>query len=186
MAVVVAEPPGPDCLAGLAPLLGPEARRGLQAVLVERAARWAAAATPGRAVVLVDADVDLPAGVARVADLAAVAPGGPLLLARAACPRLGPEHAAGAREDLAAGSGTVLGPALDGGAYLAAFARPGPAPALPAGPDGLARALDAARARAEEVGLLRHERGLATPEDAAAFLADPRLPADVRAALERR
>ena len=34
-----------------------------------------------------------------------------------------------------------------------------------------------------EVGLLRHERALRTPADAAAFLADPLTPAEVRAAL---
>jgi hypothetical protein len=48
----------------------------------------------------------------------------------------------------------------------------------------MAGALEAARTRGEEIGLLRHERALAGVEDAEAFLADPRLAPEVRAALE--
>jgi hypothetical protein len=52
-------------------------------------------------------------------------------------------------------------------------------PARPASP----RALELARGLGHEVGLLRHERALATPDDAAAFLADPLLAPELRAAL---
>jgi hypothetical protein len=109
---------------------------------------------------------------------------GPLVLAGAAWPRVGAGHAAGALEDLAAGAAMVFGPALDGGAYLVALAPPLPARIeLPAGPAGLPRALEAARGSGREIGLLRHERALAGPDDAAAFLADPLLAPELRAAL---
>ena len=40
-----------------------------------------------------------------------------------------------------------------------------------------------ARELGAEVGMLRHERVLATPDDAAALLADPLLPDELRTAL---
>ena len=43
--------------------------------------------------------------------------------------------------------------------------------------------LERARRLGAEVGMLRHERLLVTPDDAAALLADPLLPAELRAAL---
>ena len=46
--------------------------------------------------------------------------------------------------------------------------------------------LGRARELGAEVGMLRHERLLVTPGDAAALLADPLAPADLRAALQRR
>ena len=204
-AVVVAEAPAPGCLPGLAPLLSELARVELQRLLVARAAAWAAAAAPGRAVLALageppDGAAALPGGVeivARPVAAAAGAAGAPLvreaarrfgdggvLVAGAAWPRLGPEHAAAALADLAAGAGSVFGPALDGGAYLVGLAEPVPELlGLPAGPAGLPRALEVARGLGHEVGLLRHERALATRHDAAAFLADPLLARELRAAL---
>jgi glycosyltransferase A (GT-A) superfamily protein (DUF2064 family) len=190
-AIVVAAAPVPGCLPGLAPLLDAHARARLQARLIERAAAWAAAAARGRAVLVLEGasgerlDATLPPGV-EVVDAASRgdAVDGPLLLAGAAWPRLGPEHAAAAWSDLEAGAGAVFGPALDGGAYLVALARPdADLLTLPRGPAGLPRAIEAAQAHGHEVGLLRHERGLAGPDDAAAFLADPLLADDLRALL---
>jgi len=205
-AVVVAESPVPGCLATLAPLLADAARAALQVVLVRRAAAWAVATAPGRAVLALAGEPPagladrLPAGVAIVAGEAGAAAGpagaalvraaagrfgdGRVLVAGAAWPRLGAEHAAAALGDLAAGAASVFGPALDGGAYLVGLAEPvADLLLLPAGPAGLPRALELARGLGHEVGLLRHERALATPDDAAAFVADPLLAPELRAAL---
>ena len=183
-------------------MLDAAARSRLQLLLIARAARWAVAARARRRRLLViegePADeaalaAALPAGVRMLmgagTGAARRAPRTPSAgrssLAGAAWPRLGPEHAAAAWSDLDAGAAAVFGPALDGGAYLIAVAAPAPAPlALPAGPGGLARALEAARVRGDEIGLLRHERALVDVGDAAAFLADPRLAPELRAALE--
>jgi hypothetical protein len=195
-ALVIARAPGdPAALAGIAPLLDSERRAALQAVLVRRAAAWAAAAAaPGAAFVAIARDGDvgalLPPGVtAFTADLpAAIHRIGrsPLLIARADCPRLGPEHAAGALADLAAGCGLVFGATLGGGWYLAGLREPRPELLTVAQhrAGGIGPVLQAAHELGAEVGMLRHERVLATPGDAAALLADPLLPQEVRSALD--
>jgi hypothetical protein len=216
-AVVVAEAPAPGCLPGLSDLLDAEGRIRLQRALIRRAARWAAAAARGRAILVLageagsarlaggprDGGAGDPFGLAGDPDGAlwtavvsgpsenlsalvqnAVQASGPLVVAGAAWPRLGPWHASGAWADLDAGIGAVFGPALDGGAYLVALAAPErELLGLPARPAGLMRSVEAARAHGHEVGLLRHERGLVTGDDAAAFLADPLLDPELRAAL---
>jgi glycosyltransferase A (GT-A) superfamily protein (DUF2064 family) len=190
---IVAEAPAAACLPGLAPLLAPDARARLQRLLIARAARWAVAAARGPVELALAGAADaalataLPRGVRIVAGAGdPVAGSGPVLVAGAAWPRLGPEHAAAAWADLDAGAGAGFGPALDGGAYLVGLAEPDPELAiLPQGPAGLPRAIEAARARGREVGLLRHERALADPDDAAAFLADPLLESSLRDALSR-
>jgi len=101
---------------------------------------------------------------------------GPLLVLPAICPRLGSAHVAAALADLAAGCDAAYGPTLEGDWYLAALAQPR-AELLTGNP------FTVAREHGAEVGLLRHERALRTAADAAAFLADPLTPADVRAAL---
>jgi len=111
-----------------------------------------------------------------VMDAAEVAGPGPLVVLPAICPRLGPGHVAAALADLAAGCDAAYGPTLEGDWYLAALAAPR-AGLLTGSPFAVAREHDV------EVGLLRHERALRTPADAAAYLADPLTPADVRAAL---
>jgi glycosyltransferase A (GT-A) superfamily protein (DUF2064 family) len=191
-AIVVAAAPVLGCLPGLAPLLDEDARARLQARLIERAAAWAADAARGPAVIALEGATAnrlvLPAGVEVVdaSTLADVADG-PLLLAGAAWPRLGREHADGAWADLDAGAVGVFGPSLDGGAYLVGLRRAVPELlALPRGPAGLPRALEAARIHGDEVGLLRYERQLAGRDDAAAFLADPLLASDLRALLAPR
>jgi glycosyltransferase A (GT-A) superfamily protein (DUF2064 family) len=190
----------------LAPLLEPERRAALQALLLRRAGTWAAAAAPGAAFVAVApaAAVDevaalLPAGVMAFAqegeapaDVLAAAIArvghGPLLIAGTDCARLGAAHAAAVLADLAAGCDVVIGATLEGGWYLAGLREPRPE-LLAVAPDawqregGIALVLGRARELGAEVGMLRHERLLVTPADAAALLADPLLPAELRAAL---
>lgn len=221
-ALVLARAPGdPAALPGLAPLLGPERAAALQALLLRRAAAWAASAAPGAAFVAVtprDAPTTgaAPSGAAapgepapsdaapgRVA-VAALAPAGarvfdardladaiaqvgrgPLLVAGTGCPRLGAGHAAAALDDLRAGCDLVFGATLDGGWYLAGLRDPRPEllalAGLPEG--GIGAVLARARELDVEVGMLRHERVLATPDDAAALVADPLVDGALRAAL---
>jgi glycosyltransferase A (GT-A) superfamily protein (DUF2064 family) len=214
----------------LAPLLDADRRTGLQALLIRRAAAWAAAAAPGAAYVAVEAPLEpLPLGstaseVERLVDgvqspdrqldevRSLLPPGGtafaqeggepaealaaaiarigrgPLLIAGTDCPRLSAAHAAAALADLAAGCDVVVGATLEGGWYLAGLREPRPelltvAPAGWGEEGGFELVLRRAAGLGAEVGMLRHERLLVTPPDAAALLADPLLPADLRAAL---
>jgi rSAM/selenodomain-associated transferase 1 len=192
------------CKTRLEPLLGPDGCARLQAVLLRRAAAWAADVADG-AFVAYDGDraavaACVPEGVRllpqrgedfgerlrnAVADAFA---GAPLLVVGTDLPRLGAEHAVAAFADLAAGADVTLGPAADGGYYLIGLAAPRPELfALPAeawgGPTVLPRTLAAAHELGLEVGMLRMERDLDTPRDARALLADPLTPAEVAAAL---
>jgi glycosyltransferase A (GT-A) superfamily protein (DUF2064 family) len=110
---------------------------------------------------------------------------GPLLVARSDCPRLGPEHAAAAVADLRAGCDLSVGATLDGGWYLLGLGEPrDDLLDLAAAADGSTGALLArAGGLRAEVGMLRHERALATPGDVAALLADPLVDGELRAAL---
>jgi glycosyltransferase A (GT-A) superfamily protein (DUF2064 family) len=198
--ILARAPRDPTVLAGLAPLLDEERRAALQSVLIRRAAAWAAAAAPGAAYVAV-------APAERLAEVAAFLPTGvtvfaaggpaaaiervgrgPLLVAGTDCPRLTAVHAAAALGDLAEGCDLVFGATLEGGWYLAGLREPRPE-LLTVAPDawqrsaGLGPVLQRARALGAEVGMLRHERVLASPGDVAALLADPLLPAALRAAL---
>jgi uncharacterized protein len=188
----------------LRPLLGAERCAELQALLIRRAAAWAAAAAPGAAHVAVEGpleevrallprevvvfaqEADEPAGMLAAA-IARVGRG-PLLIAGTDCPRLGASHAAAALSDLAAGCDVAIGATLEGGWYLAGLRQPRPE-LLTVASDawqrrgGIGLVLERARELDAEVGMLRHERLLVTPADAAALLADPLLPADLRAAL---
>ena len=100
-------------------------------------------------------------------------------------PRLSVAHLAGAALDLDDGADASFGSTLDGGAYLLAMREvradllahgPGGKP----GPAGMAQAFAVAQQTGVEVGLIRMERRLREPADAAAMLADPLLPDLVR------
>jgi glycosyltransferase A (GT-A) superfamily protein (DUF2064 family) len=202
-AVVLAGAPGAaGVLDGLAGVLDAAARARLQAELIRHAAAWADAAAPGCAAIAVEpasavADVAalVPDGVrvegqidgppgARIAAAVQAAfdrHGGPVLLATSPVPRLGAFHAAAALTDLDTGADATFGPSMDGGWYLAGFAAPrtellGLAADVWDGPLVMARLLDVAQRIGLEIGLLRMERRLETPEDAAAFLVDPLTP----------
>ena len=196
----------------LEPLLGADGCVALQSALIARAAAWALDVAPGAVHVAhepPDASPELRAllgartrlfpqngdGIAaRVSDAAArvfAHHEGPLMIVWPDLPRLRPEHAWAALDDLRAGCDVVLGPAVDGGLYMIAIPRPVPKLfALPEqvwrSPDVMAVGLAAARDAGLEVGILRAERALHRPADVRAALADPLLPEGVARLLRRR
>jgi glycosyltransferase A (GT-A) superfamily protein (DUF2064 family) len=201
----MAQAPVPgQCKRLLEPLVGRDGCVALQRALLLRAAAWALSVAPEAAHValhpasardevaeLIPPELDvfaqdegalgdrLAAAVARVAGRARA-----VLVAGIDVPQLGPAHAAGALEDVAAGCDVSLGPSTDGGSYLLGLARPDRD--LLAGAVGAwarteitARALEATRAGELSVGLLRSERELHAPGDARALVADPLAPSDI-------
>jgi uncharacterized protein len=188
----------------LEPLLGADRCADLQALLIRRAASWAAAVAPGAAYFAVAGPLEdvrelLPPGVTAFAQegtepaevlAAAIARigRGPLVIAGTDCPRLSSFHAAAALDDLAAGCDVAIGATLEGGWYLAGLREPRPelltvAPEAWQREGGIGLMLKRAGELGAEVGMLRHERLLVTPADAAALLADPLLPDELREAL---
>jgi hypothetical protein len=193
----------------LEPLLGADACVALQSLLIARTIAWADAIAPGAVYVAHDPPDAAPqlrrlvgAGAnlfpqngdgiaARLADAAArvfAHHTGPLLIVWPDVPRLHRAHAVAALDDLERGCDVVLGPAVQGGLYLIAIARPLPGLfALPEtvwrSPDVMTVGLAAAREAGLELGLLRVERALHRPADVRAALADPLLPADFRGVL---
>jgi glycosyltransferase A (GT-A) superfamily protein (DUF2064 family) len=195
----------------LEPLLGADGCVALQSALIAQAAGWAGAVAPGSVHVahdppdvgrelriLVGRDAALfpqnGDGIAgRLADAAArvfARSEGPLLIVWPDLPKLRPEHASAALDDLSNGCEVVLGPVIDGGLYLIGISRPLPKLfALPEqawrSPDVMMLGLAAARDAGLEVGLLRAERALARPADVRAALADPLLPGEIGRILRR-
>lgn len=195
----------------LEPLLGPDGCVALQSTLISQVASWASQVAPGsvhvahdppdggrelRLLVGPDAAMFPQNGdgiAARLADAAArvfARKDGPLLIVWPDLPRLRPDHAAAALDDLRSGCDAVLGPVIDGGLYLLGISRPLPKLfALPEhawrSPDVMMLGLAAARDASLEIGILRGERALHRPADVRASLADPLLPADLGRILRR-
>ena len=143
----------------------------LEQELVGRARRWADALAPGRVVAA-------PRGVGEAVAALFADGDGPVLVVWPELARWRSDHASGALDDLADDCEVSVGPMFDGGFYLVAFARP--VPALVGLPDDAWQArdpiglvADAARRSGLGIGLLRTERGLRTPADVSALLADP-------------
>jgi hypothetical protein len=154
----------------------------LEQELVGRARRWADEVAPG-------AVSQASHGVSEaVGTLFSAGGPGPVLVAWPELTHWRPDHATGALDDLADDCEISVGPMFDGGFYLVAFARPVVALLeLPddawQSPDPIGLAADAARRSGQGIGLLRTERGLRTPADVSAFLADPLLDDHLRALL---
>ena len=141
--VVMARAPRPGQVRrALEPLLGPAGCAALQAALIVAAVRWAHAVAPGAVYVAYDPPdaaremrALLPAESAlfpqngdgigrRVADATArvfARHDGPVLVVWPDLPRLRPDHATAALDDLRAGCDAALGPVIDGGFYLIAI-----------------------------------------------------------------
>ena len=183
----------------LEPLLGADGCVALQSALIAQSSSWAREVAPGAIHVahdppdggrelrpIVGGDATLfpqnGDGIAgRLADAAGVWPD---------LPKLRPDHASGALEDLAAGCDVVFGPVIDGGLYMIALRRPLPRLfVLPEqawrSPDVMMLGIAAARDAGLEIGLLRTERALQRPADVRAALADPLLPDGLAAILRR-
>jgi uncharacterized protein len=196
----------------LEPLLGADGCVALQSELIARAASWAHEVAPDavhvahdppdagrelRAVVGPDASLFPQNGdgiAGRLADAAArvfARVNGPLLIVWPDLPRLRPEHASAALDDLAAGCDVVFGPAIDGGLYLIGIPRPLPKLfSLPEqvwrSPDVMTMGIAAARDAGLEIGILRAERALHRPADVRAALADPMVPEPIARVLRAR
>jgi uncharacterized protein len=195
--VVMADAPRPGaCNVGLEPRLGPNGCALLQAELIRVAVGWGHALGPTAVVVFppdaVD-EVDAPAAIvvgavgessgARV--VAAVGQADPpVVVIGTAMPTLGRFHADAVESDLEAGVDVAIAPSHDGGFYLVALREPRP-DLFVDGPDAwdgraaLARLLTRATELQLEAGMLRGERKLESPADAAALLLHHALPESV-------
>jgi hypothetical protein len=162
---------------GLDELLGADGARELRAVLAARARRWAAAVAPDRA---------FEATTLGAAEAALSGHDGPVLLAAPDVPALDPALARTALEDLAAGCDIALGAAHDARPYLLAVPRPDPGlmALVERSLDG--GVLGAFAERDVTLGMLRHERRLASAADARALAIDPLAPADLAAIVRGR
>lgn len=139
--------------------------------LVGRARRWADEFAPGDV-------VSAQGGLGEAVGQLFAADDRPVLVVWPELARWRSDHATGACDDLAAGCEISVGPMFDSGFYLVAFARP--VPALLELPeeawqsrDPIGLAAEAAQRSGLAIGLLRTERGLRTPADVSAMLADP-------------
>ena len=195
--VVMADAPRPGaCNVGLEPRLGPNGCALLQAALIRVAVGWGHALGPTAVAVFppdaVD-EVDAPGAIvvgavgetsgARV--VAAVEQADPpVVVIGTAMPTLGRFHADAVESDLEAGVDVAVAPSHDGGFYLVALREPRPdlfvdGPEAWDGRAGLARLLTQATELQLEAGMLRGERKLETPADAAALLLHHALPESV-------
>jgi uncharacterized protein len=143
----------------------------LEHELVARARRWAGELAPGRV-------VSARGALGEAVRLLFADGDGPVFVVWPELARWRSDHATGALDDLADDCEISVGPMFDGGFYLVAFARPVPALVdLPVNAwqtrDPIGLAAEAAQRSGLGIGLLRTERGLRTPADVSALLADP-------------
>ena len=184
----------------LEPLLGRDGCARLQRALTARALRWAGeTGTPYLAYADEDtaalagagtqtfAQVDGHLGERLRAAFAHVSEehDGPVVVVGTDQPGLSVSHAWGAADDLRAGVDVTLGPATSGGYYLLGARRfYGELFDIDAeewgGPRVMALTLRSLHEAGLSMGWLRSERDLLAPGDAAALLADPCAPADIR------
>ena len=170
-AVIVGSLAAPDD-PGLDELLGDDGARAVRAELAARARRWAAEIAPGRAFEATTLDA---------ARAALHGHDGPVLLAAPDVPALDQRLARAALDDLAAGCDIALGAAHDARPYILAV-RVSTSSCWPwssAPFDG--GVLGAFAERGITLGMLRHERRLASPGDAPALAIDPSAPPDLAA-----
>jgi hypothetical protein len=162
---------------GLDELLGADGARELRAALAARARRWAAAVAPDRA---------FEATTLGAAEAALSGHDGPVLLAAPDVPALDPALARTALEDLAAGCEIALGAAHDARPYILAVPRPDPGLMALVERSLGGGVLGAFAERGVTLGMLRHERRLASAADARALAIDPLAPADLAALVRGR
>jgi len=190
----------------LAPMLGDDRCASLQSALITRAVAVATSVAPAATFVafdppdargelagLVPPGVELvPQRGGHLGERMAAAAGdvyavhlGPLVVVGTDIPLLEARHLHDAFAALAGGDDVVLGPAYDGGYYLAGITRPEPslfdiAPELWGGARVLSATTTRVRAVGLRVGLLEVLRDLDTPEDAMALAAEGGLPSELR------
>jgi len=162
---------------GLDELLGADGAREVRAALAARARRWAAAVAPDRA---------FEATTLGAAEAALAGHDGPVLLAAPDVPALDPALARTALEDLAAGCDIALGAAHDARPYILAVPRPDPKLLALVERSLEGGILGAFAERGVTLGMLRHERRLASAADARALAIDPLAPADLAALVRGR
>jgi hypothetical protein len=153
-------------------LLGADGAQRLRAELAARARHWAAAAAPGHA---------FEASTLAAARAALHGHVGPVLLAAPDIPGLDARVAAAALEDLAEGCDVVVGVAHDARPYVIAVPRidSDVADLVEGSFDG--GVLTAFAERGLTLGMVRHERRLASAGDARALAIDPLAPPDLAA-----
>ena len=158
-------------------LLGADGAQRLRAELAARARRWAAAAAPGHA---------FEASTLAAAQAALHGHVGPVLLAAPDVPGLDARVAAAALEDLALGCDVVVGVAHDARPYVIAV--PDVDSELTELVEGSfdGGVLTAFAERGLTLGMVRHERRLASAADARALVIDPLAPPDLAALVRGR
>jgi hypothetical protein len=161
----------------LVELLGTEGALALREELAARARRWAAAVAPGNAIEATTLDA---------ARAALHGHAGPVLLAAPDVPGLDERAAHAALEDLAAGVDVVVGVTHDARPYLIGV------PDIDSDVTELVEGafgggvLAAFAERGLSLGMVRHERRLATAADARALAIDPAAPSDLTGLLRQR
>jgi hypothetical protein len=158
-------------------LLGVDEAGELRAALAARARRWAAAVAPGHA---------FEASTVAAAQAALHEHRGPVLLAAPDVPGLDAGVARDALDDLAAGCDVAVGVTHDARPYVIAAPTADSELLEFVGAtlrDGVLRAF---AGRGLTLGMLRHERRLASAADARALAIDPLAPADLAGLLRER